>query len=728
MRPRATVCERTRHVLIAGVLGGVVFAGAGMGAGVEVRGVSPVAAAFPSVPGTLAPDFNGERLARAARLLESGSVAEARTELLRVENPIPAESEYLKLLESRCALEEGRFVEAAAGFAERLESRVPVPAEVFMGALLGAAEVSERQGDPVAGARKILQFLKSGRELPDAEPLFQKLAVLLSESPDPREAEFRDCTRQGPVAHQALARFYLGQFYVNLGKGEKCAAELAAFCEAYPEHRLRAAAFLRRAEIAMDLARWVEAEGLLSEAAGNCADPALARVLEVRLGVVAFKSGDHKLALDRFTRVLQRAGDKAADVLDVRFNAGLSAIRLGDLNRASAELQLLKASAESGDLAPELELELASARVSAGQQQAEEALLSFLRNQPQHPRLGDARVALAEFYAAQAGSAAQETGPRGARALRERATGLLKVVAMDPQSPQSTVQARYLAVFLADSGQPRNEDEVIRLGEEFLREFPNSALSAEVRMKLGEVYYRRRDCANAELHFSSLASQSPDSPLAETALFLAGQCASSLLNLGSVDRALAYWDKVAGGNGALRWKARYQQAAVKCRIGDEAEGVVLFDVILKAGAGVVPDLRLAAQCGKADALLALVKRGAASREDVLREYQSLADAAEATPVWRNQALYKMGKVLEPGDPKAALEVFAKVLNAPGTVEAGEFFWSYKAGFDGARIQENRSAWREAIGLYEKLAGIPGPRAGEARTRAQQLRLEHFLWD
>lgn len=670
-------------------------------------------------------ESNGERLARSAQFIEGGAWADAREGLAKVQDPIPAEREYLKLLESRLALGQGRFDEAAAGFSERLESRVPVPPEVFVGALLGAAEVLERQGDAQGACRKLLQFLKSGRELPDASPVFQKLAELMGESQDPPEAELRDCTRLGPAAHQALARFYLAQFYFNLGKGEKCVSELAAFCDAYPSHPLRPAAFLRRAEHVMEMDQWSEAERFLGKGLEGCAEPSLVQLLELRLALCAFYKGEYKKALERFARVREHSPEALPQVA---FNSGLAAIRLGDLKRASVELQLLSGEAGTEEIAAELELEIALFRVSSGQPQAEESLQFFLKNHPKHPRLGDARVALAELYSAQAGAASVDNGPRSARALRERASGLLRTVASDPQSPQSTVQARYLAVFLADAAKPRNEDEVIQLGEEFLRDFPSASLGAEVRMKLGEGYFRRRDCANAELQFAKLAEQWPQSPLAETALFLAGQCAASLLNPGSVDRALAYWDKIAGANGSLRWKARYQQASVKSRIGDEAEGVVLFDLILKAPAGVTSDLRLAARCGKADALLALVKRTASSREDALREYQLLADSPEATSVWRNQALYKIGKVLEPSDSKGALEAFENVLNAPGTVEAGEFFWSYKAGFDAARIQENKAAWREAVALYERLAKLPGARSAEARARALQLRLEHFLWE
>ena len=123
-----------------------------------------------------------------------------------------------------------------------------------------------------------------------------------------------------------------------------------------------------------------------------------------------------------------------------------------------------------------------------------------------------------------------------------------------------------------------------------------------------------------------------------------------------------------------------------------------------------------------------MKRKVSSGEEALREYQLLADSPEATPVWRNQALYKIGKLLESSDFKGAMEAFEKVLNASGTVEAGEFFWSYKAGFDAARIQENKAAWKEAVALYERLAKLPGARSAEARARALQLRLEQFLWE
>ncbi len=676
---------------------------------------------------------NSGKLQQCALVLEGASPAQARADALaqarallaEVRDPLPAEKVGVRWLESRVALAEGRVADAAEGFASCLESRVPVPAEVFVGAMLGAVECYEAQGDRIGGARQLLQFFKSGRELPDAEPVFQKLVSLLSEMADPLEADLRDCPRIGPAAHRALAQFYLSQFYFAVGKTGRALEEARVFCETYPDHALRAAACLQRAERAMESAQWSEAEVLLKEGRTHCRDSGLERVLALRQALVAFRKGDFKGALSQWTKVGEQWPEAG---VEAGFNAGLAAVRMGDFRRASALQVRLLSEAGGGMLSTELELEIALRRAVERLPQAEELLESFIRNHPQSPRLGEARVALAECYAAQARENLAAAGPRSGRSLQERAGGLLKVAATDPLPSQTSMQARYLSLFLADAQQPRDEAEVVRIGEDFLKEYPDSKLCSEVRMKLGEVYLRRGDSAGAEAQFAMLSTKDADGPLAEAALFLAGQCASNLLNPGSVDRALAYWDKVAAGKGPLRWKARYQQAAVKSRLGEEQEGAVLFELIVRAPEGVDADLRLAAQCGRADALLALARRGTGSLEVALGEYAALAESGEASSVWRNQALYKMGKALERTNPQGALEKYEKVLANPATAEGGEFFWSYKAGFDAARLHESRGAWREAVAAYEGLAALTGPRSQEARSRARQLRLERFIWD
>jgi hypothetical protein len=87
----------------------------------------------------------------------------------------------------------------------------------------------------------------------------------------------------------------------------------------------------------------------------------------------------------------------------------------------------------------------------------------------------------------------------------------------------------------------------------------------------------------------------------------------------------------------------------------------------------------------------------------------------------------------------ATATFYDVLNVDPSKER-EFFWYYKAGFDAAQLFEEQAArsgaaateaqahWRAAIGIYQKMAQLEGPRSAEAQARMRQLQLKHFIWD
>lgn len=668
---------------------------------------------------------NAVWLALAGLLLDVGNAPEAKIVISKVQPATAQQGAVLSLLEARLALAEGRLPEASAGFAKLMQQAVPAPSEVLAGALLGEASVLETKGDPAGAAKFLLQFLKTGRELSCAEPLFSKVAHLLSEVVDPSVADLETCTRSGPQSQRALASFYLAQFYAFTGKSDRAAAAHASFCEQFQNHRLVPVSLLQRAEILMGADKWAEAEALLKEALRSCEEPRLRATLQMRQGLAFLRLGDFGRALVLFDGIARAGADLR---IEAGFNAGLAAIRLGDLKRAHKEQEALGGLPGTQELVASLELEIALYQATRGQAQAHEALQSFMQHHPGHPRTGDAKVALAELLLREAESAAGAARTSAAGAMRERASALLKAVAVDPQSPQSAMQAKFLAVFLTDSGGGAQPEEVLSLGEAFLREYPDSALSNEMRMKLGEVYFRRKDYANAEEQFAGIASRQPEGALSETALFLAGQCAASRLNPGSVDEALRYWERVAQGNGVLRWRARYQQASVKSRMGDDADGAELFERIVNSTEAVDRELRLAARCGRADALLSMAKRGALPLTEALAEYEALASQPEVSPAWRNQALHKKAKALEATQQQEALEGFYRVLEAPDSVAAGEFFWLFKAGFDAARILEGRQAWRDCVALYERLSRLGGPRSQEAKNRAFQIRLERFLWE
>ena len=80
-------------------------------------------------------------------------------------------------------------------------------------------------------------------------------------------------------------------------------------------------------------------------------------------------------------------------------------------------------------------------------------------------------------------------------------------------------------------------------------------------------------------------------------------------------------------------------------------------------------------------------------------------------------------------PAEALATFYRIIeDQTRPDQEREFFWYYKAGFNAARLLEADSKWEPAAAVYEKLAFAGGARSEEAKSRLNQLRLEHFLWD
>jgi len=109
-------------------------------------------------------------------------------------------------------------------------------------------------------------------------------------------------------------------------------------------------------------------------------------------------------------------------------------------------------------------------------------------------------------------------------------------------------------------------------------------------------------------------------------------------------------------------------------------------------------------------------------------YDALAAMPDVTPAWRNQALYKKGRTLEQlGREPEALTAYYDVLEKT-VAEGGEFFWFYKAGFDAAHLFEEQENWKAAIGVYQKMSKLEGPRSAQVKERLSRLRLEKFIWD
>ena len=118
---------------------------------------------------------------------------------------------------------------------------------------------------------------------------------------------------------------------------------------------------------------------------------------------------------------------------------------------------------------------------------------------------------------------------------------------------------------------------MVALGNRLLKDWhTESPWRDDVQMKLGEHYYRTENYPLAISMFETLETESPDSELAEPALYFAGKANMRLDPIEGQERAFALWNRVVAKGGPLSISARYQQALVKRRQleYDDAAGIL----------------------------------------------------------------------------------------------------------------------------------------------------------
>ena len=266
---------------------------------------------------------------------------------------------------------------------------------------------------------------------------------------------------------------------------------------------------------------------------------------------------------------------------------------------------------------------------------------------PNDKRLSEAWVALAEL-------AFHATPPR----LDEAKKNLARAADSKP-TPSATERADYLLIWIEDSAKT-NDAKVIESAKKFLDRHAESALSAEVRLKLAEEYYRRQDFPNAQTQFETLAEKGPNALLTEKALFFAAKSAVSSMAAHALDHAITLFDQVVRLNGEMKWAARNEQAAIERRLGKPQDALLLYEEVLKNDAR--PDEKREALCGKADILFELGGKDPKDYRRAIEVYDELAAGADKQLHWRNQALFKKGVCQEKeGNRAEALATFFKVI-------------------------------------------------------------------
>jgi TolA-binding protein len=618
-----------------------------------------------------------------------------------------------KCLLGQIALRTGKLDDAEAAFSQIMSASKGQTARLAAISQLDLGRVSIEQQEFDEAESVLVKAINNQTQSAILPELFEALYTVYAEQQSPSLTALTRWSQEKPQDvgsdRPVFALYYLGKLQLRMDARAKGEEIFRRLINEYPTHRLAGLAAVAVARLKIDQASPDQAVPLLVQWLTRGADKRSAERVQVEqtLAEAYFREAKFSEAHDLYVQLAEADPPNRARFL---YGAAICAFRSSDRQHYESAVHELSSSPTNQTLLGDLEIARATIEARNGQSGADATLRHFLATFPNHPRTPEAHLLLAEV-------AFTELPPN-----HETAKDELREIATD-SSEIAESKARLNFFVLADDPQ-QNITAVARAAQEFIQQYPQSPARAEVRLKLGEVYFRQNDFPNAQTQFELVAEQQPDSPWVETALFLAGEAARKSLNPSSVDRAVDLFEEVYKMDGSLRFQARLEQALTKRQIQQEKEAIVLLDDLLAQN--IPQEIRCEALEAKGESQFSLGTKDQSQYEAAIKTFDALADLDSNWLEWRQSALYRKAKCLEQlGKTDDALATLYDVLNAGGN--RSDEVWFFRAGFDAAELLEARRSWNSAAAVYEKLTAIPGPRAEEAKSRLERLRLEHFLW-
>ncbi|WP_166442755.1 tetratricopeptide repeat protein [Phragmitibacter flavus] len=596
------------------------------------------------------------------------------------------------------------------------------------------AEAFVLLGNPQEAERTMLRFLNEDAESDAHEPAFAVLDGVRmpeSEATLTLPAYERWSKNEQVRSRHALALYYLALNRMEGKRHQEAMELLEEFFRRYPLHERANEALrllmgvhgtLRNDARVLELANeWRRRYGTGGE-----------DMVDYLAAMVFFERQEFPEAMELFERASNTAHELTLGVLAL-YNKAVCATRMGQeqvYRQCMAELSkpesvLPESNARNmmnvpRDQAAHLLIERGLALAAQRDVAAETTLQEFIGKYPQHPRLAEAHLALAEFCLLSV--------PTRARTARTALDAAQKISPL----PEVMLEAlEYARLWLCEA--EGNLAELAEVGNAYLKNWPKSTRRDEVRMKMAQAFYRLEDFAKAEAEFELVEQETPGSPFAEVALFFAGKSAMNLPTEGA-ERALTLWAQVVEMKGPLAREAQRQQAAAKRRQGKESEALPVIDNLL-----LVKDLPVEERHSlllERGELLELLGRTDAKRlEEAQQVFEGVAEDVAAKRETRCRAWVMLARCYrQAGRNAEALEAYYKVVEAClDSVQADamnplEYQWFYRAGFAALDLMEEGRQWQAAADLADRMVAVGGERATEAESRATRIRLEHFLWE
>ncbi len=275
-------------------------------------------------------------------------------------------------------------------------------------------------------------------------------------------------------------------------------------------------------------------------------------------------------------------------------------------------------------------------------------------------------------------------------------------------------------------------EDAIRDAWQFLEDYPNLPMAADVHFWLGDHYANQGEPSQGEKYFRELYTNQPNSELAPRALYEAARLRVQQEN---PDGALELLEE-------LRREFPEAEDDILARV-EILHGDILADTgeleealeHYRAAHSLRPETELGLSAlGRAgDMLMAL---GGADEENdyieqALEHFSTIASTEKIPPAMREKAVYRKAKAYERlGKMESALAEYQDIVYGYDidleNGQARDWFYFLRAGVDAARLLTLQDKHRQSARILERLAesGIPIPE--EFAAKAQEIRESHNL--
>jgi tetratricopeptide (TPR) repeat protein len=638
-------------------------------------------------------------------------------------------STEVQFLRARGALQLGQAKQAEALLRD-LMATPGVSARLYEASVVLSAEALLAQSRAEEAGKLVVQFLEKSVESSvwhEAFELVNRCRIATRTEDSIPLAVCRWVADPKAPDRGAYAMFWLARWFADEKRNVEALGLLETLLQLYPGHRYESDAL----RLAMRMNGELRADARVLQQAQQWREKyggGGASLVDFIAGGIFFARGDLGPALASF----QRSADMATGLSERRralHNAAVAAATAGQMMLYQSILGQIRVAggAEDGkddgggsEAAASLELDHALQLAAKMSPEAEVELQEFIAAHQTHPRMPEALIARAEL-------ALLDVPYR----VKDAATALQAAGQVKDLDPALRERIDYVTVWLREAEESLRG--VVDAGLAFLKAWPNSARGDQIRMKVGDAYYRLQDLPNARTQFELLATEQPSSSYAEAALFFAGKAAMELGTPEGLQSAIDIWGDVAEREGPLAFQARYHQALAKRTEGLEKEALSIIEG-LASDKNVDADTLLQVLCQRIELQLILGMTEPRYRETAISQARELKARSGLSYLWQG----RIGALLAEGLQKAgrepeAMEACYDVVNAglassSGPANPAEFYWFYWAGFRAVAMLDARKQWEAAAKMAETLAQTAGDRAGEAKEVATRIRVQHFIWD